>query len=94
MKVRALDSAGLPIDHSSMRFRRVVDIAQYPRVGDVLDLPTISGRTLHGIVRHVELDEPRSLFVLSCEYAERSISPHDYAAFSTDPEWQLRHLLE
>jgi len=93
MKVRAVDSAGLPIDHNSMRFRKVVDVARYPRVGDVLDLATISGRTLQGIVARVELDEPRSLFVLSCQYAERSISPQDYAVFATDPEWQLKHLL-
>ena len=43
---------------------------------------------------HVELDEPRSLFVLSCQYAARSISPEDYAALADDPEWELKHLLD
>lgn len=94
MKVRALDANGYPIDHSSMRFRKVIEIPRFPRVGDALELTTSAGRTLPAIVSHTELDEPRSLFVLSCRYAERSISADDYAALSNDPEWELKHLLE
>ena len=94
MKVRALDPKGDPIDHGSMRFRRVIEILQFPRVGHVLELPTSSGRTLQANVTHVELDEPRGLFQLSCQYANRSIAPDDYAALSNDPDWQLKHLLE
>jgi hypothetical protein len=45
-------------------------------------------------VVHAELDEPRSLFVLSCRYVDKSISPVDYAALSNDPDWELKHLLE
>ena len=94
MKVRALDLKGHPIDHNSMRFRRVIEIPQFPRVGHVLELPTRSGRALVANVTHVELDEPRGLFQLSCQYATRSISAEDYAALSDDPDWQLKHLLE
>ena len=64
------------------------------RAGDVLELTTLSGRTLQATVARTELDEPRGLFVLSCQYAERSISADDYAALSNDPEWELKHLLE
>jgi hypothetical protein len=94
MKVRALDKNGYPIDHSSMRFRKVIDIPRFPRVGDVLDLATSSGRTLQATVTHADIDEARGLFVLSCQYAARSISADDYAALSDDPEWELKHLLE
>ena len=94
MKVRALDANGYPIDHSSMRFRKVIEIPRFPRVGDSLELTTHSGRTLKANVARVDLDEPRSLFVLSCQYAERSITADDYAALSTDPEWELKHLLD
>jgi hypothetical protein len=94
MKVRALDANGYPIDHSSMRFRRVIEIPAFPRVGDALDLPTSAGRTLPATVVHVELDEPRGLFVLSCQYAIKSIAAEDYAALSNDPDWELKHLLE
>jgi hypothetical protein len=94
MKVRALDPNGYPIDHSSMRFRKLIEIPRMPRVGDSLDLTTSSGRTLQATVAHTELDEPRSLFVLSCQYAQRSITADDYAALANDPEWELKHLLE
>jgi hypothetical protein len=94
MKVRALDPNGYPIDHSSMRFRKVIEIPRFPHAGDVLELTTSAGRTLRATVTHAELDEPRSLFVLSCQYASKTISPDDYAALSNDPEWQLKHLLE
>jgi hypothetical protein len=93
MKQRALDPNGFPIDHSSMRFRRIIEIPKFPREGDLLDL-TASGRTLVAKVMRVDLDEPRSLFILSCQYAEKSISPDDYAALANDPEWPLKHLLD
>jgi hypothetical protein len=94
MKVRALDQNGYPIDHSSMRFRKVITVPKVPRVGDVLELTTSSGRLLRATVSRADLDEPRALFVLSCQYAERSISADDYAALADDPEWELKHLLE
>jgi hypothetical protein len=94
MKVRALDPNGYPIDHSAIRFRKVIEIPKFPHAGDSLELPTSSGRTLRATVTHADLDESRQLFVLSCQYAERSISADDYAALSNDPEWELKHLLE
>ncbi len=94
MKVRALDLNGYPIDHSSMRFRKVIEIPGFPHAGDSLVLTTAAGRLLQATVMSVELDEPRGLFVLSCHYAGRSITADDYAALSDDPEWELKHLLE
>jgi hypothetical protein len=95
MKVRALDHNGYPIDHAQMRFRKVIEIPRFPRVGDLLELAvTAAGRSLRATVVHVELDEPRSLFVLSCQYADKSISPEDYGTLANDPEWQLKHLLD
>jgi len=77
-----------------MRFRKVIEIPRFPRAGDSLELTTSAGRTLRATVVRAELDEPRSLFVLSCQFADRSISADDYAALSNDPEWELKHLLE
>ena len=94
MKVRALDHNGYPIDHSSMRFRKVIEIPQLAHAGDSLELTTSSGRTLRATVARAEFDEASGLFVLSCQYAGRSISAEDYAALSNDPEWVLKHLLE
>ena len=94
MKVRALDPSGYPIDHSSMRFRKVIEIPQFPKAGDLLQLETRSGRPIPATVKRAELDENRGLFVLSCQYTDRSISAEDYGALSTDPDWELKHLLE
>ena len=94
MKIRALDPTGNPIDHNSMRFRKVIEIPRFPRAGDSLELTTRAGRTLPAIVARADLDESRSLFVLSCRLVGRSISPVDYAALSDDPDWELKHLLD
>lgn len=94
MKVRALDPNGYPIDHSSMRFRKVIEIPHFARVGDPLELTTSSGRTLQATVGRSDLDEARGLFVLACQYVGRSISAEDYAALSNDPDWKLQHLLD
>ena len=94
MKVRVKDANGYPIDHSAVRFRRVIEIPAFPRVGTSLDLPTQSGITLQGVITHVVTDEERGLFVLSCQYSERIITPDRYAALADDPEWQLKDLLE
>lgn len=94
MKIRALDQNGYPIDHSEMRFRKIIEIPTFPHVGDALDLATASGLTIRANVGGVETDEARGLFVLSCVYVNRSISADEYAALSSDPAWQLKHLLE
>jgi len=94
MKDRAKDENGYPIDHSSMRFRKIIEIPTFPKAGDPLELTTQSGRTLQATVVRADLDEPRGLFVLSSQYGSRSITPDDYAALADDPAWELKHLLE
>lgn len=94
MKVRALDDNGYPIDHSSMRFRKVVEVPKIPKPDEMLDLTTQSGRVLQARVVRADWNEDRGLFVLSCQYINRSITPDEYGALASDPEWQLKHLLE
>ena len=94
MKVRALDDNGYPIDHSSMRFRKVVEVPKIPKPDEMLDLATQSGRVVQARVVRADWNEDRGLFVLSCQYVNRSITPDEYGALASDPEWQLKHLLE
>jgi hypothetical protein len=94
MKVRALDENGYPIDHSSMRFRKVVEVPKIPKPDEMLELTTQSGRVLQARVVRADWNEDRGLFVLSCQYVNRSIMPDEYGALASDPEWQLKHLLE
>jgi hypothetical protein len=34
------------------------------------------------------------MFVVSCQYANRSITPEEYGALADDPDWELKHLLD
>jgi hypothetical protein len=94
MKARALDEKGYPIDHSSMRFRKVIEVPKIPKADDPLELTTSSGRTLQAKVVRADWNEDKGMFVLSCQYANRSITADEYGALAADPEWQLKHLLE
>ena len=94
MKVRALDENGYPIDHSSVRFRKVIEVPAIPKPEEMLELTTASGRALPARVVRVDWNEDRGLFVASCQYANRSITLEEYRALADDPEWVLKHLLE
>jgi hypothetical protein len=94
MKVRVLDETGYPIDHSAMRFRKVIDVERIPKAEQPIELTTSSGRTIQARVVRADWNEARGMFLVSCQYANRSINPEEYAALADDPEWELKHLLE
>lgn len=94
MKVRALDENGYPIDHSAMRFRKVLEVPKIPKPDETLELATKSGRVVQAKVVRADWNEHRGLFVLSCQYINRSITAEEYGALATDPDWQLKHLLD
>jgi hypothetical protein len=93
MKVRPLDENGYPIDHGAVRFRKLITVAKIPKPGDPLQLTTSSGRTLESKVVRADWNEGRNLFVLSCQYANRSISTEEYQAVVSDPEWEMKPLI-
>jgi hypothetical protein len=94
MKVRALDENGYPIDHSSMRFRKMIELPAIPKSGEMLELTTSSGRTLPAKVLRSDWHEQKGMFVVACQYANRSITAEEYGALVADPDWVLKHLLE
>jgi hypothetical protein len=94
MKDRVKNAEGYPIDHGEMRFRKIIEVPGIPHAGDQLELTTQGGRVVHASIARVDLDEARQLFVLSCQYSKRIITPEEYAALADDPEWVLKHLLE
>jgi hypothetical protein len=93
MKVRALDENGYPIDHSAVRFKRLVSVEVIPKPGDPLLLTTLSGRTLESTVVRSDWHEDKALFVVACQYANRSISAEDYGALVNDPDWEMKPLI-
>jgi hypothetical protein len=94
MKVPALDENGYPVDHASMRFRKTIEVEKLPKPPEELTLATISGKLLPAKVVRSDWNEGLGLFVVSCQYANRSITAEEYAALRDDPAWDLKHLLE
>jgi len=93
MKVRALDENGYPIDHANVRFRKMIDVPAIPKPDQTLDLDTRSGKVIPARVVRSDWIESRELFVVSCQYANRSITPEEYGALSEDPSWELKPLI-
>src|SRR5688572_3628966 len=93
MKVRALDEHGYPIDHSTVRFKKVVTVPAIPKPGEPLQLETRSGKMLAATVTRADWSEDRALFVVACQYASRSIAADEYAALINDPDWQMKPLI-
>ena len=93
MKVRALDENGYPIDNSSVRFKKLITVPAIPKAGESLQLTTRSGKPFEVKVTRADWSEDRSLFVVACQYANRSILAEDYAALVNDPDWQMKPLI-
>lgn len=92
MKVRALDENGYPIDHSTVRFKKMMSVPKVPKAGESLALAS-SGRTFEAKVVRADWHESRELFVVACQYANRSITAEEYEALVKDPEWELKPLI-
>jgi hypothetical protein len=93
MKVRALDENGYPIDHANVRFRKMIQVPAIPKPEQPLELTTRSGKMIPARVVRADWIESRELFVLSCQYANRSITPDEYHALAEDPDWELKPLI-
>lgn len=93
MKVRALDENGFPIDHAQVRFKKMVEVPAIPKPDETLELTTRSGKSLPARVVRADWIEDRELFVLSCQFANRTITAEEYAALAEDPDWELKPLI-
>ena len=93
MKVRALDEHGYPIDHSAVRFKKLIEVAKIPKPGETLSLATRSGGSFVSKVVRADWHEGKNLFVVSCQYANRSITQEEYSALIQDPDWEMKPLI-
>ena len=93
MKVRARDEHGYPIDHNSVRFKKLVLVSAIPKPGDSLQLTTGSGGMFESTVQRTDWHEERELFVVACQYSKRSLAVDDFDGLESDPNWQMRPLI-
>jgi hypothetical protein len=92
MKVRALDENGYPIDHANVRFKKLVTVPSVPKPGETLSL-TSSEKTFSAKVVRADWNEDRGLFVVACQYGNRSITADEYGAIVDDPQWEMKPLI-
>ena len=92
-KIRPLDENGYPIDHASVRFKKVIEVESIPRAGDSLTLPTASGRLLPSSVVSANWHDSMGMFVVACQYGNKSLVPDDYSALVSDPDWRMTPLI-
>ena len=92
MKVRALDEQGYPIDHSTIRFKKVVQVPALPKAGETLPF-VASQRTLNAVVVRSDWSDDKAMFIVTVQYAHRSITAEDHAAIIRDPEWRMTPLI-
>lgn len=83
---------GYPVDMAAVRFRRVIDVPAIPKGGEELAL-TASGLTVIARVVQSNWDEGKGLFVVACQYANRTIPAEEQTALVNDPEWRLEPLI-
>ena len=89
-----LDETGFRSITDAMRFRKVMEVAKIPKPEEPVELETSGGRVISARVVRADWNEGRGMFVVSCQYANRSITTEEYSALANDPEWELKHLLE
>jgi hypothetical protein len=91
-KAPLLDEGGYPLDMASVRFRKVMTVAAIPKAGESIEL-TAGSRTLPATVVQVNWSEADGLFVVACQYAQRSIAVDEQNALVADQEWSMAPLI-
>jgi hypothetical protein len=61
MKIRALDEHGYPIDHSAVRFRKLMVVPSIPKPGEILSLTTRIGGPCQYANRSITQEEYAAL---------------------------------
>ena len=93
VKAPSLDENGYPIGNSTVRFAKMIKVESIPKPGESLQLTISSGRVFEATVARSDWSEDRSVFIVSCRYANRSMKDEEYTALVNDSDWKMRPLL-
>jgi hypothetical protein len=91
--IRSAHEPARVIVNADVRFTKRVDVAVLPRTGDRLELSTRGGCRLPVTIKRVDWHDEKELFVVGCQYAERSVPPQAYDSLKADPDWHAKPLL-
>jgi hypothetical protein len=87
------DANGYPIRSSDVRFIRVISVPALPKPGALLQFEMKNGASIECEVHRADWSEGKERFIVYCRYSKRSISPDQYHALVSDPDWEMRPLL-
>jgi len=80
------------IDNSLVRFRRIVEVPEFPKPGSEIMLSFGDRVTFPCTVENAHWDEGKQLFVLPCQYPNRRILPEEYETLLNDAQWERTEL--
>jgi hypothetical protein len=89
---RSPDKPDQKIDNGSIRFSKRIQVEAIPKAGDWLSLTTRSGEPFECTVTRSDWSEDKNVFVVSCTYSRRSITPAEHEALLNDPDWATKQL--
>ena len=90
--IKSINEPVRRIDNASVRFIKRIAVDAVPKSGNKLPLAIGSGVSFDATVTRVEWNESKDLFVVSCTYERRSMTPADYDCLMADPTWVVNHL--
>ena len=59
----------------------------------MLQLTISAFQTIECTVTRADWNDQRELFIVSCSYSKRSISPDEYGALVNDSDWTMKPLI-
>jgi hypothetical protein len=92
LAVRGANAEIKRIDNQSVRFKKRIVVAAIPKPGDVLQVTSRHGEPFDCTVTRADWSESAEIFVVSCNYARRSIEAGVYDALVADPDWSTVQL--
>ena len=81
------------ISNSDVRFSKRVEFDSIPKAGVILVMSMSGGEPFECEVVRSDWHEDKNLFVITCRYTKRSISPASYQALLDSSDWAVRPLL-
>ena len=80
------------INNSSNRFTKMITVSGVPKNGEPLQVSVAPDLSFDCVVTRSDWSDDRGIFIVSCSFARRSITPAEYQALTSDPAWALKQL--
>ena len=78
------------IANSDVRFTKQIELESIPKPGEVLTMTVSGGGSFDCEVVRSDWHHDKNLFVVACRYSKRSITPTEYQALMSSPDWLMR----